>query len=185
MIRPILRFGKSLRLYTYNAFLTKIPFNWLRIRFAKMYMRIGEKSNICAGVKILNREINKDQIVIGNNCVINPECILDGRYGKIIIKDNVDISRGSWIFTLEHDPHSDYHSTKQGDVIIEESVWIASRVTVLPGVTIGKGSVIASGAVVTKDVPPMSIAGGIPAKVIGQRRSKLLYKNDFFPSLYI
>ncbi|WP_232325882.1 acyltransferase [Spirosoma montaniterrae] len=96
----------------------------------------------------------------------------------------MDIARGTWIFTLEHDPHSDYHDTKSGDVIIEDHVWVASRVTILPGVRIGRGSVIASGAVVTKDVPPMSIAGGVPAKIIGKRESKLLYQNDFFPYLY-
>ena len=121
---------------------------------------------------------------MGEGCMINPDCLLDGRGGKLIIGDNVDIARGSWIFTLEHNPHDDYHSTQQGDVIIEDYVWIASRVTVLPGVRIGRGSVIASGAVVTKDIPPMSIAGGIPAKVIGVRKSELKYKLTFKPLFY-
>lgn len=180
----IFRFLPGLRLYLYNAFVTKIPFSIIRLPIVRCYLRLGNKSNICVNVKILNKSLEKDQIQIGDNCVVNPDCLLDGRNGKIIIHNNVDIARGSWIFTLEHDPHSDYHATKYGDVIIEEHVWIASRVTILPGVRIGKGSVIASGAVVTKDIPPMSIAGGIPAKVIGQRQSKLLYKNDFFPHFY-
>ncbi len=183
-LRRILRFGKPLRLYLYNSFFTKIPFNVIRLPIAKCYMRIGSQSNVCTNVKILNNELSKDQIVIGNNCIINPDCLLDGRIGRIIIKDNVDIARGTWIFTLEHDPHSDFHHSKHGDVIIEENVWVASRVIILPGVTIGKGSVIATGAVVTKDIPPMCIAGGIPAKVIGERRSKTLYKNNFFPYFY-
>jgi acetyltransferase-like isoleucine patch superfamily enzyme len=183
-LRDILRFGKSLRLYFFNTFFTKIPFAAIRLPIVKCYMRIGTQTNVCTNVKILNRELSRDQIIIGNNCVINPECLLDGRTGKIIIKDNVDIARGTWIYTLEHDPHSDYHVLKHGDVTIEENVWIASRVIILPGVTIGRGSVIASGAVVTKDIPPMSIAGGIPAKVIGERKSKMLYKNNFFPYLY-
>ena len=51
-------------------------------------------------------------------------------------------------------------------VVIEDDVWIASRVSILPGVTVGKGSVIAAGAVVTKDVPPSSLVGGIPARII-------------------
>lgn len=177
-------FLPGLRLYIYNAFIARIPFAIIRLPIVRCYLRLGNKSNICVNVKILNKSLKKDQIQIGNNCIVNPDCLLDGRNGKIIIHDNVDIARGSWIFTLEHDPHSDYHSTKYGDVVIEEHVWIASRVTILPGVRIGKGSVIASGAVVTKDVPPMSIAGGVPAKVIGKRESKLLYKNDFFPHFY-
>ena len=52
-------------------------------------------------------------------------------------------------------------------MIIEDYVWLASRVTVLPGVHNGRGAVVASGAVVTKDVPPLAIVAGIPAKIIG------------------
>lgn len=52
------------------------------------------------------------------------------------------------------------------DVIIEEDVWIGSRVTILMGVTVGRDTTIAAGSVVTKDVPPYSIVGGVPAKVI-------------------
>lgn len=180
----LLKFGSALRLYLYNAFINKIPFATFRLPLVRCYLRLGNQSNVCVNVKILSKHLDRNHIQIGKNCVINPDCLLDGRSGKIIIHDNVDIARGSWIFTLEHDPHSDYHATKQGDVIIEEHVWVASRVTILPGVRIGQGSVIASGAIVTKDVPPMSIVGGVPAKVIGKRESKLLYQNNFFPLLY-
>jgi acetyltransferase-like isoleucine patch superfamily enzyme len=182
--RKFLRFIKPLRLYLFNTFFSKIPFPSLRLFFVRMYVQLGKNSNICCNTKFLNTGLNKNQIQIGNNCIINPDCILDGRGGKIIIHDNVDISRGSWIFTLEHDPHSDYHSTKQGDVILEDHVWVSSRVVILPGVKIGRGSVIAAGAVVTKDIPPMSIAGGVPAKIIGTRNSKLLYSHNLFPSFY-
>ena len=58
--------------------------------------------------------------------------------------------------------------------IIEDYVWLASRVTVLPGVHIGRGAVVASGAVVTKDVPPLAIVAGIPAKIIGYRKEEAL-----------
>jgi acetyltransferase-like isoleucine patch superfamily enzyme len=182
-LREFVQFLKSLRLYLYNVFFNKIPFAIIRLPLARCYVRLGKKSNILPHVKILNNG-KRHQIQIGNNCVINPDCLLDGRVGKIIIHDNVDIARGTWILTLGHDPHSDYHASKSGDVIIEESVWIASRVTILPGVRIGKGSVVAAGAVVTKDIPPMSIAGGVPATVIGERKSRLLYRNEFFPHLY-
>src|SRR5882672_6699208 len=80
--------------------------------------------------------------------------------------------------------HTDSSMITSPDLIIEESVWIASRVTILPGVRNGKGSVVAAGAVVTKDIPPMSIAGGVPAIVIGERKARLLYRNEFFPHLY-
>ena len=53
-------------------------------------------------------------------------------------------------------------------------MWLASRVTVLPGVHIGCGAIVASGAVVTKDVPPLAIVAGIPAKIIGYRKEEAL-----------
>ena len=183
-IKKILPFLSPLRLYLYNVVFSKIPFNGIRLFLVRRYMLVGKHSNVCVNVKLLNSSIKRNQIQIGNNCVIEPGCLLDGREGKIIIHDNVDIARGSWIFTMEHDPHADDYKERYADVIIEESVWIASRVTILPGVTIGKGSVIASGAVVTKSIPPMSIAAGVPAKVIGERKSNLQYKHHFFPWFY-
>ncbi len=57
------------------------------------------------------------------------------------------------------------------DVVVEEDVWIGCNVTLLSGVTVGRGSVIAAGAVVTKSCPPYSLLGGVPAKVIKIRMS--------------
>lgn len=143
----------------------------------KLKMSIGKDSSLLRNVRI----INPFNIVIGNNSVVNPEVLLDGRGGKVIIGNNVDIARETNIWTMEHDPHDDFHRTKGGDVIIEDYVWIASRVTILPNIKIGRGAVIASGAVVTKDVPEMAIVGGIPAKVIGTRKSELKYKLYYRP----
>jgi acetyltransferase-like isoleucine patch superfamily enzyme len=61
-------------------------------------------------------------------------------------------------------------STIAKPVIVDDDVWLGYNVTVLPGVTIGKGSVIGAGSVVTKNIPPYSIAVGNPCKVIGQRK---------------
>lgn len=61
-------------------------------------------------------------------------------------------------------------------VVIGENVWVASHVVILPGVTIGEGAVIAAGAIVTKDVPPMAVVGGNPAKVIKYRDADRYYK---------
>lgn len=113
--------------------------------------------------------------------MINSKVRLDGRGGKVIIGNNVDIATESCIWTLEHDPNSDYHKTRGGSVVIEDYVWIASRAIILPNITIGNGAVIATGAIVTKDVPAMAIVAGVPAKVIGYRKSKLKYKLDYKP----
>jgi acetyltransferase-like isoleucine patch superfamily enzyme len=172
------------RLYLFNAFLTKIPINFIRMFFAKFYMKIGKKSFVAMNVKILNLKINKNQIQIGSNCIINPGVLLDGRIGKIIIGDNVDVARDVYIYTAQHDPHSDDHCIKSGDVIINDYVWIASRVTILPNVILGKGCVIACGAVVTKNVNEFEISGGIPAKKIGVRKSNLSYTINYQPPFY-
>ena len=113
--------------------------------------------------------------------IINRSVLLDGRGGRLVIGNDVDIAQESNIWTLEHDVHSETHADKGGDVTIEDHAWIASRVTILPGVRIGRGAVVASGSVVTKDIPPMAIVGGVPAKIIGQRRSRLEYQLHFRP----
>ena len=87
----------------------------------------------------------------------------------------------SHIWTLEHDPDDDRHATKSGAVVIEDHVWIATRVTILPGIKIGRGAVVAAGSVVTKDVESMAIVAGVPAKKIAVRKNSLEYKLDYSP----
>jgi acetyltransferase-like isoleucine patch superfamily enzyme len=155
-----------------------IPIHFIRLFFIKRILnKTGNHSNFLMGL-----EIRKGQnITIGDNCVINKKVLLDGRGGKLIIGNNVDIAQETNIWTLEHDVHDDYHKDKGGDVIINDYVWIASRCTILPGVTIGRGAVIACNSVVTKDVPSMAIVGGVPAKIIGIRKSELKYELNYAP----
>ena len=72
--------------------------------------------------------------------------------GGLQIGNNVDIAQDVQIWTAEHNVNSENHELISANVIIEDNVWIASRATVLPGVTIGKGAVIACSAVVTKSL---------------------------------
>lgn len=118
------------------------------------------------------------KLIVGNNCVVGELVQLDARSG-ISIGDNVNIGGEVAIFTLEHDPDDPYFGTKGGPVILEDYVWIGSRVTILPNITIGKGAVIATGAVVTKNVPSYQIFGGIPAKFIRKRNRDLRYSLNF------
>ncbi len=174
-------FFRGLRLYLYNRLFNKIPFSCLRNSLARLYLILGHESNILMNVEILNTSLKRGNIRIGNNTVINSYCLLDGRIGSIVIGDNVDIARETNIFTLEHDPNSDSHDSRSGNVVIEDYAWVASRVTILPGVRIGRGAVVACGAVVTKDVEPLAIVAGIPARKIGVRKSNLKYKHKYFP----
>lgn len=121
------------------------------------------------------------RIHIGKNSVINKNCVIDCRGGEIYIGDNVDIAQETNIWTLEHDVNGINHDPKKADVIIDHHAWIASRVTILPGVHIGYGAVVACGAVVTKDVAPLTIVGGIPAKEIGKRNNPCTYELNYHP----
>ena len=115
------------------------------------------------------------KIRIGQNSSIGHHAVLDGR-GGLVIGSNVNLSSGVWIWTAEHDVQSPVFAARIAPVVIEDYAWIGSRVTVLPGVRLGKGSVVASGAVVTKDVAEFTIVGGVPAKPIGIRNRQLSYQ---------
>lgn len=147
-----------------------IPCHLLRKTTCKIVMkRFYGSSYICRNVDLRSPY----RICIGKNTTINKRCVLDGR-GGLIIGNNVDIAQESNIWTEQHDYNSPTYNSVSAPVVIEDYVWVASRATILPGVTIGKGAVVASGAVVTKDVPPLSIVGGVPAKIIGKRKSDVL-----------
>ena len=122
-----------------------------------------------------------ENIFLFERVVINPDCHLDGRGGKLVLNEDVDIGPYTHIWTLQHDPQSPSHEVIGGDVIIEDHVWIASRVTILPGVRIGRGAVVAAGSVVTKDIAPFDIVGGVPAKKLGERVRELSYKISYNP----
>ena len=108
-------------------------------------------------------------IHIGKNVFINAGCKFQDQ-GGIYIEDGVLIGHNAVLATINHmeDPEKRAGMIFQ-PIHIEKKVWLGANVTVLPGVTIGEGSVIAAGAVVTKDVPPYAIVGGVPAKVIKYR----------------
>lgn len=125
-----------------------------------------------------------NNISIGDHCVINKNVVLDGR-GELVIGNNVDIAQDSMIWTEQHDQNDDNHYTVVKPVIIKDYVWIASRATILPGVTLQKGCVIATGAVVTKDVSEMNVVAGVPAKTISIRKNKLSYQLNFHPKFRI
>ena len=112
-------------------------------------------------------------IRIGRNTFINSFSVLYG-HGGLTIGDDCIFATGLIVVPANHDftnPNQLIRlqgETKEG-IAIGSNVWIGARVTILDGVTIGDGSVIGAGAVVTGDIPPMSVAVGIPARVIKSR----------------
>ncbi len=105
-------------------------------------------------------------ITIGKGVFINSSCCFQDQ-GGITIGDGCFIGHQVVFATIDHDlnpeKRNEYHTAP---IVLEKNVWIGSHSTILKGVTIGEGSVVAAGAVVTKDVPPMTVVAGVPAKVM-------------------
>jgi len=116
----------------------------------------------------------KGGLIIGNHTVINAKCRLDTR-GGITIGNNVSLSQEVLVLTADHDPDSSDFAGRNSPVVIEDYVWIGTRATILPGCVIGKGAVIAAGALVTKSVEPFAIMAGVPAKLIKTRNPDIDY----------
>ncbi|HEU5439754.1 MAG TPA: acyltransferase, partial [Ktedonobacterales bacterium] len=81
-------------------------------------------------------------------------------------------SSGVWLVTGTHDMNDPDFRDEYKAIVIDDYAWIGSRATILAGVTIGRGAVVMAGAVVTRDVPPFAVVGGVPAKVVGERKLK-------------
>lgn len=120
-------------------------------------------------------------IEIGSGTTIGRHCILDGR-APLRIGRNVNIGGRTQFFTGTHDVDSANFDAEFLPITVEDQVWIALSAIVLGGVTIGRGAVVAAGAVVTRDLEPMGIYAGVPARKIGERKSDLSYELAHRPS---
>ncbi|GIW61563.1 MAG: hypothetical protein KatS3mg089_0415 [Patescibacteria group bacterium] len=143
-----------------------IPSHFLRRFFYRLAgIKIGKGSTIHTGARFYYPK----NISIGDDSIIGEGVVLDGR-GKLVIGNHVAFASEVMVYNAEHNIQSENFEAINEDVIIDDYVFIGPRAIILPGVHIGKGAVIAAGAVVTKDVPPLTIVGGVPAKVIGERK---------------
>ncbi|MBI3397546.1 acyltransferase [Candidatus Woesebacteria bacterium] len=127
-------------------------------------MKIGKGSMIHMGTHFFS----PGGIEIGEDSIVGFETFLDGR-DSLKIGSHVDIASEVMIYNSEHDIQSEDFHAIIAPVEISDYVFIGPRVVILPGVKIGKGAIVAAGAIVTKDVPEFGIVGGVPAKIIGER----------------
>ena len=154
------------------CYISYIPVRWVRHRlFIALGMKIGVGSVIYMGCEIRC----PTKILIGPRSIIGHGATLDGR-GGLMIGSDVNLSSRVTIWTAQHDPHSEDFDTVFRAVMIEDYAWVSSGTILLPGVTIGRGAVVAAGAVVTKSVAPFTIVGGVPAVEIGKRTVTPAYK---------
>lgn len=157
--------GLDFWLMILNA-ITWCPFWFIRKAFFKLSgVKIGEGSKLHCGCWFYR----PSGVKIGKGSIIGYRTFLDGR-APLIIGDQVDIASEVMIYNSEHDLHSPDMEARQEPVEIDDYVFIGPRAIILPGVKIGQGAVVGAGAVVTKDVAPKSIVGGVPAGEIGKRK---------------
>lgn len=165
---------------------------YLKIRGSYSNVSIGENVKIFGNIDLRNRENGK--IIIGNNVEIDNDCRLVSANNAVLSFDDncfigpysvfnagTDIKLGSFTISggFVHIQSSNHGLAKNekiwlqkhtyGKVLIGEDVWLGANCTILPGVKIGAGAVIAAKAVVTKDVSDYAIVAGVPAKEIGKR----------------
>ena len=161
-----LQCGKNLNLQAFSS-INALSYNGVKIG---NNFTLGKYSIIeCTGVL---RDVG-NSLTIGNNVGMNHYCFIGAR-GDIIIGNNVIFGPRVSIFSENHN-YSDQsrlineQGVTKGKTIIGDDVWVGANVSIMSGVEIGDGCVIASGAVVTKSVSPYSIVAGIPAKVLKNR----------------
>lgn len=159
----------------FTDFLGRLNF----LRFKKKWRRINS-SNFTDPVEEIY-DINRVKVGIGTYGKLNIKTW--GTKHKVVIGNYCSIANNVvFLLSLEHNtsllstyPFKVYYNNaisetfSKGDIIVDDDVWIGYGVTILSGVHIGQGAVVAAGAVVTKDVPPYAVVGGVPAKVIKYR----------------
>lgn len=165
----------------YNNIVTFIPSHTVRQGFLRAFgAKIGKDTSILRGCQVFDI----DQIRIGEACSIGFRVLFDARSG-ICIGDNVVIASDTQIIAGKHDPASPDFAAVLEPVYIGDHAWIASRATIVSGVSIGRGAVVAACACVSKDVADLDIVGGVPAKTISKRpESALRYRPKYRPLFY-
>lgn len=143
----------------------------LRVRLLRVTgFKIGKGTLISGTPTIAGLETFYANFVIGEDCYININCHFDIS-APITIGDGVSIGHHVLILTNSHEMGTAVR--RAGDLVarpvqIDNGVWLGARSTILPGVIIGNGAVVAAGAMVTKDVPPHTVVAGVPAKITKQ-----------------
>lgn len=130
--------------------------------FNKNKVHVGKGTY--GGLDVRHFGADNEELHIGNYCSIGPECVflLGGEHRYDVVS--------TYPFRMKYVDKKN-ESISKGAIIIEDDVWIGFRATLMSGIRVGKGAIIAAGSVVVKDVPEYSIVAGVPAKVIKYRFS--------------
>lgn len=106
-------------------------------------------------------------VSIGEGCSLND--VLVDAWGSVLIGQDVIMNVGIKLFTAQHDIHSVDFDGDTRSIVVGDHAWLPCEICVLPGVSIGRGAIVGTGSVVTRDVPELAVVAGNPAIVIGER----------------
>jgi maltose O-acetyltransferase len=137
--------------------------------------KIGRKSLILGPLSFLSPQLSRRNLTVGERCIFNANVSIDTT-APVTIGDGVGIGHHVVIITADHEigpPSSRAGALDPKPVSIGDGVWIAARVTILPGVTIGPGAVVVTGALVRRDVPAHCVVAGVPARVARELASDI------------
>lgn len=169
-------FARGLKYWAGNYVINRVPCHPVRVGWLRlMGARIHPRASLHIAVMVFGPP---SRLTIGAETVVNPEARLDARSG-LTVGSNVSISREVFILSLGHDYDRPDFALKGAPVVIEDDVWIGIRAVVMPGVTLGRGSVVAANATVTRSTEPWGIYAGTPARKIGSRQ-KQVYNSVFY-----
>ena len=178
---------------TLSSIPTEIGVRLRALAYRPLFKRCGKNLRVDSGVTILgfknislgdNISIMKNsyiyahdngELTIGDNFTINTNSQLGASFGKIVIGNNCAIAPNSVLRASNHRfdnldiPFREQGHT-YGEIILEDDIWIASNSVITADTRIGRSSIIGAGSVVTKDVEPYSIMGGVPARLIRKRK---------------
>lgn len=171
-----MKMKKAIGKVLYDSIAIRLPYSESKLNFGSKKIRIfcakligvqcGSNINIEKGARF------SSDLIIGNNSGVGVNSLIGN---QVNIGNDVMMGPECFIYTSNHRfdnlaiPMIQQGMSKIVPVVIKDDVWIGARVTILPGVKVGKGSIIAAGSVITKDVPEYAIVGGTPGRVLKLR----------------
>jgi maltose O-acetyltransferase len=172
--------ARHLLLFGANRVIGQLPGHALRLAYFRHALgwKIGARSSIHHGLKLFG---GRGRVQIGRDSTLQMDCLIVGAgMDDLTIGDNVAIAYRACLIMGSHDMLSPSFAGITGPITIQDYVFVGTGATILLGVTLGEGTVVTAGSVVTKSTPPYSIVRGNPAQVVGRRPRGLNYTAEHF-----
>jgi putative colanic acid biosynthesis acetyltransferase WcaF len=170
----LIRLARFLAQAIFNLVITHLPGHWLRLAWLRwLGASLGRGTIVFRGTTVLGAQ----RLVLADRVQVGFRVVLDAR-GGLTVAEDVLLSSDCQLITANHNVDSPDFERQVAPITIGDHAWVATRAMVLAGVTVGRGAVVAAGGVATRDVAPLTIVGGVPARPIGERSGGMDYRLD-------